>query len=99
MECLAPFHDELHNWWTRPEAKPHQLTLIPRDHSKALTLDQRVLTPTGWVPTGELKVGDEVIGSDGKPTKVIQLHPIADLPIYKVSTRDGRSVKCSDKHL
>lgn len=42
MECLAPFHDELHDWWTREEAKKHQLVLIPRDHSKSRQVAYRV---------------------------------------------------------
>lgn len=42
MECLAPFHDELHSWWTREEAKKNQLVLIPRDHSKSRQIAYRV---------------------------------------------------------
>lgn len=42
QECLSAFHEELYSWWTRPDAKPHQLCLIPRDHSKSRSIAYRV---------------------------------------------------------
>ena len=41
----------------------------------AQPLHAPVLTPTGWRPIGTLRVGDEVIGSDGRPTVVIGVYP------------------------
>src|SRR5687768_2220594 len=37
---------------------------------KALALDTPLPTPTGWTTMGEVKVGDELLGADGLPTKV-----------------------------
>jgi phage terminase large subunit-like protein len=39
---LASFHEEMISWWTRSEAKSHQLVLVPRDHAKSAMLAYRV---------------------------------------------------------
>ena len=39
---LGSVHEELIRWWTRPEAKSHQLTLLPRDHGKSAMIAYRV---------------------------------------------------------
>ena len=38
---------------------------------KALKLDTPLPTPTGWTTMGEVAVGDQLIGADGKPTRVV----------------------------
>src|SRR6195952_3576457 len=38
---------------------------------KALALDTPLATPTGWTTMGEVRVGDEVMGADGRPTAVV----------------------------
>jgi len=37
---------------------------------RAQPLSSKVLTPEGFRPIGSLGIGDEVIGSDGRPTRV-----------------------------
>jgi hypothetical protein len=39
---LGGVHDELCAWWTREEAKSHQLCLLPRDHQKSRMAAYRV---------------------------------------------------------
>lgn len=39
---LGGVHEELIGWWTRQEAKSHQLTLLPRDHMKSALIAYRV---------------------------------------------------------
>lgn len=39
---LGHVHKELLQWWTRPEAKSHQLVLLPRDHQKSALAAFRV---------------------------------------------------------
>lgn len=46
-----------------------------------------------------MKLGDSVIGSDGLRKKVTHLHPISELDIWEVKTRDGRTTYCNDEHL
>lgn len=71
----------------------------PREHAKAQPLTCGVLTPTGWVTIGDLKVGDLVVGADGEPNAVTAVHPIAEMDVYEVVTRDGRRTRCNAEHL
>jgi hypothetical protein len=57
-----------------------------------------VLTPTGWVPIGELKVGDVVIGGDGKPCNVTGVFPQGWKAIFKLTFDDGASIRCCEDH-
>lgn len=66
---------------------------------KAATLKTPVLTPTGWTAMGDIKPGDLVIGSDGRPTLVTEIHPQGVVPIYKIEVSDGSSTLCSGEHL
>lgn len=42
QRVLGGIHEELINWWTRDDAKPHQLCLLPRDHGKSAMVAYRV---------------------------------------------------------
>lgn len=42
QRVLGSIHEELIRWWTRDEAKTHQLTLLPRDHGKSAMVAYRV---------------------------------------------------------
>lgn len=66
---------------------------------KAQPLHTPVLTPDGWVPMGELRVGSAVIGRDGLPTEVIAVHPQGVIPAYRVTLDDGTSTVASGEHL
>lgn len=66
---------------------------------RAETLDSPIVTPTGIVPMGEIKFGDKVIGSDGKPILVTGVFPQGKKKIYKVTFNDKTFVKCSGDHL
>lgn len=59
----------------------------------------KVLTPGGFRPIGELRVGDFVIGSDGRPTEVLGVYPQGFKEIYRVHTQDGSSTLASGDHL
>ena len=39
---LGSVHKELIRWWTKGDAKDHQLTLLPRDHMKSALIAYRV---------------------------------------------------------
>jgi len=58
-----------------------------------------VLTPSGWRPIGSLKVGDQVIGSNGMPTTVIGVFPQGLKPVFRVGFNDGSSTLCGLEHL
>ena len=38
---------------------------------KALALDTPLPTPTGWTTMGEIQPGDQLLGADGRPTRVV----------------------------
>lgn len=65
---------------------------------RAQPLSSKVLTPTGWTTIGELQVGDELIGADGKPTKILALHPQGEVPVYRVGFSDGSSTEACGEH-
>lgn len=61
-------------------------------------VDTPVLTPSGWRKLGELCVGDQVIGGDGKPCNVTAVHPQGALEIFRVRFSDGSSTNCANNH-
>ncbi len=62
-------------------------------------LSAKIATPEGWTTMGELKVGDLVMGRDGKPTKVLGIYPKGEKEVFKVTTTDGTSTECCEDHL
>lgn len=66
---------------------------------KCLKHGTQVRIPGGWKPIEALKLGDEVIGQDGKPTKVIGVYPQGKVPMYEVTFRDGRTTTVCGEHL
>ena len=51
-QVLGAVHEELCRWWTRQDAKPHQLVLMPRDHGKSRMLAFRIaweITRRPWI--------------------------------------------------
>lgn len=63
----------------------------------------KVLTPDGWTTMGELKVGDNICGTNGTIQKVLGVFPKGMKDIYRVSLAEGnkatRFVECSGDHL
>lgn len=66
---------------------------------KAQPLDSQVLTLTGWKLMGDVKVGDKLASEDGAASEVIGVFPQGVKRIYRVTFRDGRSVRCCGDHL
>jgi len=66
---------------------------------KALEVSTPVLTPEGFWPIGRLKVGDYVIGSNGRPTRVVGVYPQGVKSGFEVTTTDGGSLVCCAEHL
>ena len=66
---------------------------------KAQPLDAPVLTPAGFVPMERIKAGSLVIGSDGKPHRVLAVFPQGKKLVFRVRFNDGAVVECCDEHL
>lgn len=67
---------------------------------KLLALNTPVPTPSGWTTIGQLKIGDEVFGQDGRPCQVTWLSPIDAAPeSYRMRFDDGSEIECCADHL
>lgn len=66
---------------------------------EAQPLSAKILTPNGWSNMGAMKIGSQVIGSDGKPCNVIGINDVGPSDVYKVGFSDGTFAKCSPNHL
>lgn len=66
---------------------------------KGHPLTTRLATPDGFRPLGDLDVGDEVLGTDGRPTRITAIHDRGVIPVYRVTTNDGASVLVDGDHL
>lgn len=68
--------------------------------TEALALDTPLPTPTGWTTMGAVEIGDELVGRDGRPTRVIGATDVQmGRDCYRVTFADGTSVVASDGHL
>jgi replicative DNA helicase len=66
---------------------------------KALALDTPLPTPTGWTTMGEVQVGDQLIGADGQPTRVLAATGIMHgRPCFEVEFDDGTVVIADAEH-
>lgn len=92
--------------------KPHQVhaieTLVANPKfiladdmglGKAVTVNTLAYTPYGKIPIGNIKIGDEVIGTDGKGHKVLGVFPQGVKDIHEITFNDGYKVKCCGEHL
>jgi hypothetical protein len=61
-------------------------------------LCEPVLTPSGWSTMGELRVGDQVIGGDGKPCNVTGIFPQGWKALFRVTFDDGAFTHCCEDH-
>lgn len=66
---------------------------------KAQPVDEPVATPAGWKPIGDIRVGDMVLGSSGKPTRVTGVFPQGVRPILRLTGSDGSWTRCDANHL
>jgi hypothetical protein len=87
--------------WVVPAMVPEGVALLAGKPKlgKAQPIDANVLTPTGWRAMGELGVGDEVIGSNGKPTRVSAVYPQGIQRCYTRTVSGGYSVEATEEHL
>jgi hypothetical protein len=66
---------------------------------KGLAVDTPLPTPSGWTTMGRVEVGDLLVGSDGRPTRVTHKSRVHHRPCYRVTFADGSSVVCDNVHL
>ena len=102
---LRPLYDALHDM-----IEPEKLERFMADgtieiaplafmRGRAQPLDAKVMTLDGWREIGSLKVGDQVMGSDGWATNVVGVYPQGEKDVFRVKMSDGSSTRCCDEHL
>nr|WP_049574304.1 PhoH family protein [Nocardiopsis sp. SBT366] len=102
---LRPLYDALHDMLD-PDSIPKlmaagtiEVAPLAYMRGRAQPLHTKVLTPEGFRPIGDLRIGDLVMGSDGRPTPVIGVYPQGEKATYRFSSQDGASTLCSEDHL
>lgn len=66
---------------------------------KALALDTPLPTPTGWTTMGQVRVGDELLDADGRPTRVVAATEVMiGRPCYEVEFSDGTVIVADEQH-
>jgi replicative DNA helicase len=66
---------------------------------KALALDTPLPTPTGWTTMGQVQVGDQLLGSDGRPITVTAATEVMiNRPCYEVVFDDQSRIIADAEH-
>jgi replicative DNA helicase len=66
---------------------------------KALALDTPLPTPDGWTTMGEIEVGDQLLGANGRPVTVIAATAVmTDRPCYEVIFDDQTRIVADAEH-
>lgn len=76
------------------------LIVAPSGTGKAVPNYTVIPTPDGFRRVGDIRVGDRLFGSDGKPTTVTDVFPQDGLKeVYEICFSDGRKAECCGDHL
>lgn len=75
------------------------ILVMPCGSGKGLPIDAKICTPTGWKRNGDLQIGDAVVGSDGKATRVTGIFDKGKVNAYKITFSDGVETVCDKDHL
>lgn len=104
MSALAKLRDyqtktikAIHEQWDAGVWRP--ASVLATGAGKGHPLWTMVPTPNGLRRWGDLKTGDLVFGSDGRPTAVTDVFDRGELPTYLVTLSDGSSVTVDGEHL
>jgi len=79
--------------------RPIMTVSMPQGTGKEQPLSSKILTPSGWTTMGEIKIGSEVIGADGKICNVIGVYPKGKKDVYRITFDDHTFVDCGLEHL
>jgi ATPase family associated with various cellular activities (AAA) len=66
---------------------------------KAQPLYSKILTPSGWVSMGDIKIKDVVLTPSGNTGIVTNIFPQGKKAIVKITLEDNRVVECCEDHL
>lgn len=66
---------------------------------KALDVDAKILTPSGWRRNGDIRVGDTICSPFHGTATVLGVYPQGVCEMYRVETADGGATNCTLDHL
>lgn len=95
-EHLFPFQRDIVRWALR---RGKAAIFADTGLGKQQPVSEPVLTPRGWSTMGELKVGDYVMGANGRPTRVCGVFPQGIRRVYRLELSDGTFVRAGSEHL
>lgn len=80
-------------------ASPTMMITGSTGSGKALSLDTKLPTPCGWTTMGDVHVGDDLLGPDGNPTKVVFETEIQHgRPVVEMMFNNKTTVKSDYNH-
>lgn len=96
----ARYFDELLGTKNADGLRQYRRTFValPRKSGKIVGLLTPVVTPTGMSTIGDIRMGDYVVGIDGKPARVIAKSAVVDATVYEIEFSDGDVVECGGTH-
>src|SRR5215469_5465576 len=66
---------------------------------KAVEISTTLPTPSGWTTMGEVRVGEWLLGADGKPTRVVAATDVMEgRPCYEIEFDDGTVIVADAQH-
>ncbi len=75
------------------------MVFMPPQCGKALEVSTPIPTLDGWKRIDELRVGDQVFGTDGFPCRVVAVSPVwQNRLLYAVKTLDGDEILADSEH-
>lgn len=97
----VPLYGKYINTITRGcRTKKFYLRSAPTGAGKAIPDYTVIPTPNGFKSVGEVEVGDNLFGRNGKPTKVLAVYPQEEeKEVCKITFKDGRIAESCEEHL
>jgi len=98
IECGSIFYDLDQIY--RPRRKLMTVVVGEPGSGKALALDTKLPTPTGWTTMGDVQVGDQLFDERGQVCTVTATTPVMlDRRCYRVVFSDGSEIVADAEHL
>ena len=75
------------------------VTIFKGFGAKALSLNSKLFTNTGFTTIGECSIGDKIFAADGTECTITAKSEIFNKPMYEILLEDDRTLKVSEDHL
>lgn len=72
---------------------------LPPGTAKGQAMDAKILTPSGYITMGDVRIGTKVIAGNGNIAEVDGIYPQGKRDMYRFTFDDGSTCEVSDNHL